>query len=119
MLLFKVIVAGTRDFNNYHLLKMKLDKILSNITDDIIIVSGKAKGADTLGEKYAKEKGYQIAEFPADWEKFGRSAGYKRNVQMAEYADACVCFWDGRSPGTKHMINIANQYKLQIRVVKY
>ena len=117
--MFKVIVAGTRDFNNYHLLKTKLDKILSNITDDIVIVSGKARGADTLGEKYAKEKGYQIAEFPADWEKFGRSAGYKRNVQMAEYADACVCFWDGRSPGTKHMINIANQYKLQIRVVKY
>lgn len=117
--MFKVIIAGTRDFNNYHLLKMKLDKILSNIIDDIIIVSGKARGADTLGEKYAKEKGYQIAEFPADWEKFGRSAGYKRNVQMAEYADACVCFWDGRSPGTKHMINIANQYKLQIRVVKY
>lgn len=117
--MFKVIIAGTRDFNNYHLLKMKLDKILSNITDDIVIVSGKARGADTLGEKYAKEKGYQIAEFPADWEKFGRSAGYKRNVQMAEYADACVCFWDGRSPGTKHMINIANQYKLQIRVVKY
>lgn len=117
--MFKVIIAGTRDFNDYNLLKMKLDKILSNITDDIVIVSGKARGADTLGEKYAKEKGYQIAEFPADWEKFGRSAGYKRNVQMAEYADACVCFWDGRSPGTKHMINIANQYKLQIRVVKY
>ena len=117
--MFKVIIAGTRNFNDYNLLKKKLDKILSNITDDIVIVSGKARGADTLGEKYAKEKGYQIAEFPADWEKFGRSAGYKRNVQMAEYADACVCFWDGRSPGTKHMIDIANQHKLQIRVVKY
>jgi hypothetical protein len=116
--MFKVIIAGGREFKDYELLKSKLDKILQNKTD-IQIVSGKARGADSLGETYAKERGYDIEEFPADWKKYGKPAGYIRNKQMAEYADACVCFWDGVSSGTGHMIGLAKEHKLLLRVVRY
>lgn len=105
--IFRVIVAGSRDFTDYDLLKSKLDFLLKN-RNNIIIVSGTAKGADKLGEQYAKERGYKIAEYPADW-SLGKKAGYLRNKQMAENADAAVIFWDGESPGSKHMIDLAKE----------
>jgi len=112
----RVIIAGSRDFNNYELLYNKCENILYNIKS-VEIVSGGAKGADSLGEKYAKEKGYKIKQFNADWNSLGKSAGYIRNKEMAEYADALIAFWDGESKGTKHMINLANKNKLKIRVI--
>ena len=91
---FKVIIAGTRSFNDYETLKKYCNHVLKNKTD-IEIVCGMARGADLLGKRYGEEKGYKIAEFPADWDNFGKSAGYKRNEEMAKYADACIIFWDG------------------------
>lgn len=120
--MIKVIIAGTRDFNNYELLKQKMDKILANRVknnEEIIIISGTARGADKLGERYAREKGYKIERYPANWDKYGKRAGYIRNEQMAKVADACVCFWDEQSKGTKHMIDLAKQYKLALRVINY
>ena len=102
----RVIIAGGRDFNNYPLLFEKCNNILISQTN-IEIVSGCAKGADVLGEKYAKEHNYPIKQFPANWDKFGKSAGYKRNEEMANYANALIAFWDKRSIGTKHMIDLA------------
>ena len=119
---FKIIVAGGRSFNNYDLLEQKLDYYLSSKINegyDIVIISGTAKGADSLGEKYAINKGYEIERFPANWDKYGKSAGYRRNVDMANVADACIVFWDGTSPGSKHMIDIANTKRLALRVVNY
>ena len=113
----KVIIAGGRTFDKYDLLVKYCDKILANQTD-IEIVSGTANGADKLGEKYAIDRGYSIKPFPADW-SIGKSAGYVRNKQMAQYADALIVFWDGNSKGTKHMIDLATQYELKIRVIKY
>ena len=115
--MFKVIVAGSRDFNDYKLLKEKLDVVLSNKVE-IEIVSGGARGADKLGEVYAKERNLSCKVFPADWDAHGKSAGYKRNAEMAEYADALVAFWDGKSKGTGHMIDLAEKKRIQIRVVK-
>lgn len=117
--MFRVIVAGGRDFNNYAGLAASLDYLLKNINDEIQIVCGMARGADRLGEQYAKERGYKIIYMPADWDIDGRSAGFKRNVKMAEYADALVAFWDGKSPGTKHMIETAKSKGLDIRVKRY
>ena len=114
----KVIIAGGRDFNNYDLLCRKADKILSR-QNEIEIVSGTAKGADKLGERYAEERGYPITRFPADWGTFGNSAGYRRNVEMAVYGDALIAFWNGKSNGTKHMINIAKKQDLKVRVITY
>jgi hypothetical protein len=117
--MFKVIIAGGRDFTNYNLLSSHMDKLLANVIDDIEIVCGAAKGADSLGERYAKEHGYNVRYFFADWDMYGRGAGFKRNVQMAEYADALVAFWDGKSPGTKHMIQTAYNKKIAIRIKRY
>ena len=115
--MFKVIVAGSRDFNNYEVLKARLDTIL-NKKAEIVIVSGGARGADSLGERYALERNLPCKIFPANWELHGKSTGYKRNAEMAEYADALVAFWDGESKGTGHMIDLAEKKRIQIRVVK-
>lgn len=116
---FRVIVAGGRDFSDYEYLRSSLDLLLQNIAGPIIIVSGTAKGADKLGEQYAAEKGYAVLRFPADWDRFGKAAGYMRNEQMAKNADALVAFWDGTSKGTKNMIQLAKRYDLKIRAQKY
>lgn len=117
--MFRVIIAGGRDFNNYDGMAACLDRLLKNINDKIEVVCGMARGADRLGERYAKECGYKVIYMPADWDMDGRSAGFKRNVKMAEYADALVAFWDGKSSGTKHMIETAKKMELDIRVKKY
>lgn len=111
----KVIIAGCRDFNNYNLLKSKLNFYFQNI-EVKEIVSGAARGTDTLGEQYAKEHNIPIRQFPADW-GLGRMAGPLRNEEMAKYADALVAFWDGKSRGTNDMINRARAHNLKIRIV--
>ena len=114
----KVIIAGGRDFDNYDLLCQKVDKILSR-QSEIEIVSGTAKGADKLGERYATERGYPIKRFPADWGQYEKRAGYSRNEDMAEYSDALIAFWNNKSKGTKHMIDIAKQEGLLVRIIIY
>jgi len=76
-----------------------------------------AKGVDQLGVQYAEQRNYPIIKMPADWNKFGRAAGYIRNTEMAKIANACVCFWDGISKGTKHMIDISTKYNLKLRII--
>ena len=72
-----------------------------------------------LGEKYAMERNLHVAYFPAKWDKYGKSAGYRRNTEMADYADALIAFWDGKSRGTAHMIKIAKERNLKIRLISY
>jgi hypothetical protein len=115
----KIIVAGSRGFNDYQLLKSKLDFFLKDKLPNVIIISGTAKGADTLGERYAKENNLECIRKPADWELHGRRAGYIRNEAMASIADACIVFWDGNSPGTKNMIEIAHDCGLHLLVIRY
>jgi len=114
----RVIIAGGRDFGDYELLKTKCDIILQN-QSEVIIVSGGAKGADALGERYAKEKGYQLESFPAKWGEYGKRAGMIRNVEMSETSDSLIAFWDGKSKGTRHMIDTATKGGLPIRVIRY
>lgn len=114
----RVIIAGGRDFNDYEYLKLTCDKVLAN-QKNLEIVSGTAKGADQLGEKYAKDKNYPINRYPADWDKYGKSAGHKRNTLMAENAEALIAFWDGGSRGTKNMIDTATRLNLRVRIIKY
>lgn len=118
---YKVIIAGTRTFDNYPLLCSFCDKCLSQkeLTNDIVIISGAAKGADTLGEHYARMKGFAVESHPADWEKHGRAAGPIRNAEMADTADALIAFWDGQSRGTANMIETARKKSLKIRICNY
>lgn len=114
----KVIIAGSRDFNNYTLLKNNCDILLSITKENIEIVSGGARGADSLGERYAHENNLQLKIFPANW-NLGKHAGFLRNKEMADYADALIAFWDGKSKGTKMMIELAKSQNLKVKVVKY
>ena len=115
----KIIIAGSRTFTDYKKLCEVCDQILQD-QNNIEIVSGAYyRGADKLGEKYATEKGLKLTKFPADWKRFGRAAGPKRNEQMANYADALVAFWDGKSRGTKNMIDLAEQLGLHLIINCY
>jgi hypothetical protein len=114
----KVIIAGGRDFDDYDLLCEKCDKILSRQTE-IEIVSGRARGADQLGERYAKERNYPIKMFAADWNRYGKRAGYIRNEDMANYGDGLILFWNGISKGSEHMLNTAKEWNLKIRIIIY
>ena len=114
----KVIIAGGRDFTDIAKLFDVCDYMLQN-QKPIEVVSGCAEGADKLGERYARDSGLVLTKFPADWDTHGKSAGYRRNIQMAEYADALIAFWDGKSKGTEHMIDLARKHGLQVKVVNY
>jgi hypothetical protein len=116
--MLKVIVAGGRDFQNYNLLSEKLDKLFSKRAD-VVIISGMAKGVDSLAVKYAEDNKLRVSEFPAQWAKHGNASGFRRNIEMARAADACVCFWNGKSPGTKHMIDTAQRFGLKLRIINY
>ena len=128
----RIIIAGSRTYNDYTTLSNLVDHILQLYPykkgykpEDIEVVCGLANGADFLGKQYALTNGLQIKYFPADWDGLGKSAGYIRNRQMAEYASyrkgygALIAFWDGKSKGTKHMINLAKEYGLKYFVYNY
>jgi len=116
----KVVVAGGREFKDYPLLKKSLLYLFEDREPcQIEIVSGGARGADSLGERFAKEFGCKLTVMPAEWDLYGKSAGYRRNAGMAKYSDVCVCFWDKVSKGTKHMIDLANREGLELKVVNY
>ncbi|MFA5297605.1 MAG: DUF2493 domain-containing protein [Lutibacter sp.] len=116
--MIKVIIAGGRTFEDYDKLCQVCDDFLKNYSN-IEIVSGAYKGADLLGELYANERNYPIKQFPADWRRYGKSAGQKRNQEMANYADALIAFWDGKSKGTKNMIDLATKAGLKVKVVYF
>lgn len=132
----KVIIAGSRSFNDYTLLKTELDKLFS---EPFIVVSGGAKGADSLGEIYAQEKGYPIERYLAKWNDlsvkncvikhnsygaYNAMAGHNRNQEMLnavlnnEDSGCVVAFWDGYSKGTQNMINISKKAGLFVNIVK-
>jgi len=102
----KVIVAGSRNWTKRDWLFTELDK-LRNTLPITEVVSGGAKGADSLGEFWAEKRGVPLTRFPAEWLRedgtVDKAAGFKRNVKMAEYADALVAFSTG-TKGTAHML---------------
>ena len=116
----RVVIAGCRYYNNYDEAKPYIDYCLSNVRkeNNIVIISGGASGADAIGERYAEENGFDVEKYPADWENYGRSAGPRRNKQMAEVSDYVICFWDEKSKGTKSMIEYAEKYGKPIKIKK-
>lgn len=144
----RVIIAGGRKFNDYTLLREECLQIFRQLKsegydtkrDKITIISGKANGADTLGERFGDEFRLGLKEFPADWNnldvercvvrtnkygKYNALAGNNRNLEMAEYAKndpelgVLIAFHDGKSTGTKHMIDLANKHGLRVFIVNY
>lgn len=120
-MIFRVIVAGSRGFLNARAAFQALDFVLGEKLkkDDVVIVSGGAQGPDTLGKRWAEQTPIAVkcVEYPAEWAKYGRSAGMRRNEVMADNADALVAFWDGVSVGTKHMIERMVRMGKPVRIV--
>ena len=114
---YRLVVAGSRDFNDYSLLSAELDKLLAGKTN-ITIVSGTARGADRLGERYAAEHNLRIERFPAEWEKYHKGAGPIRNTKMVQSADAVIVFWDNESSGTKNIIECARKQDVPYRIIR-
>jgi len=110
----KVAVVGGRDFNNEQQLKNVLDKLKPTH-----IVSGGARGADTLAKDYAIHNKIPMYEYLADWELHGKAAGPIRNKSIVKNSDMVVAFWDGKSRGTKSTIDIAKQYRKRLAVYNY
>lgn len=112
----RTIIAGSREGFNSN--DVKIATALCGF-DIIEVVSGTARGVDRLGEEWASLNNIPVKKFPADWNGLGKKAGYVRNEQMAEYADALVALWDGNSRGTKHMIDMAKRKGLRVYVYVY
>lgn len=114
----RVVVAGCRKFNDYEVAKEYIEMCIKHIRKEytLVFLSGECKGADKLGERYANENGFKIERYPADWKKYGRSAGIKRNLQMAQACDYVICFWDGKSRGTACMLSYAKELGKPLRI---
>ena len=109
----KVIIAGSRNFSEYQLVAQAVQASTFVISE---VVSGTARGVDRLGQNFAFVHNIPVRRFPANWDKLGKSAGFLRNIQMAEYADALIAIWDGHSSGTKHMIAEAKKRGLKVYI---
>lgn len=133
----RIIIAGCRGFQDYNLLSREVLRIVTDKVNAmgqgklprelITIISGNAKGADRLGEVFAKTMKLPLEVYPAEWDKYEKAAGPIRNQRMAEeacknrenYDPMLIAFWDGKSKGTKNMIQIAEEMKMDVHVVKY
>lgn len=112
----RTIIAGSRGITVFRVICQAMFSIPWKPT---VVLSGTAEGVDRLGERWANMNNIPIEQYPADWGKYGKRAGFRRNWQMAEKADALVAIWDGKSRGTAHMIRVAREKKLQVYVVRY
>lgn len=101
----KVGIVGSRSITNYKKVKEYLDAFKDITLSEIFVISGGAKGVDSLAIKWAKENNLQYKEILPDWDKYGKKAGMLRNTQIAEECDELIAFWDGRSKGTMDTFN--------------
>jgi hypothetical protein len=111
----KTVIAGSRTIKDARLLESAIKKSGFKISE---VVCGAAKGVDTLGSEWAVRNKIPVKVFKPDWDTHGKSAGPRRNRQMAEYAEALIALWDGHSRGTKSMIDYANKNNLEVFILK-
>lgn len=114
----RVVVYGSRNYYNYDEAKRYIDFCISKIRYKytLVFVSGGCRGADSLGERYARENGFELEIYNAEWEIYGNRAGPLRNKIMAETGDYFICFWDGNSKGTANMIYFVNLQNKPIKI---
>ena len=114
----RVIIAGGRDFMELKMAHRELSRIHAYDFRIHTVLSGGARGADAIGERWAEALFIPVLKFPADW-KSGKGAGFARNIEMAEEADALIAFWDFVSRGTEHMIDTALWRGLRVVIIGY
>lgn len=132
----KLAIIGSREFSDYECVKRSLydfyEKTIvrdnldlyGNILTEVLyrfdeIVSGGAKGADSLGAKWAKENNVKLTEYLPDWEKFGKRAGFLRNEDIIKNCDEVLCFWNGVSKGTANSLSIAKRLKKPTLIIYF
>lgn len=113
----KIIIAGSREITDYTLVE-NVARQSGWIDGETEIVSGMARGVDALAVEFAKQHDLPLHKFPANWNQYGRAAGMIRNDEMAQFADALIAIWDGRSVGTKGMIDIARSRRLKVIIYR-
>lgn len=111
----RIIIAGSRNCQNYNEL---LKAIAASGFKPNVVISGTARGIDRMAERWAIRHNISVERYPANWEKFGKSAGYIRNAQMIKKAEALIALWDGKSKGTENIINLARKAGLVVYVWK-
>lgn len=107
----RVIIAGCRDYTNYDEARGFIEYCIETfqVKGTLVLLSGRCRGADQLGERFAKENGWTIEQYPAEWKKYGRAAGPIRNKKMIDECDVVICFWNGKSKGTGSLIQYAKE----------
>jgi len=112
----RLAIVGSREYSNYDETCEIIDFFAKRfkLTE---IVSGGARGADTLGKRYAVEHEISYKEFPALWDTYGKRAGFLRNRQIVEYSDMILAFWNG-SKGTKNTIDICKELQKRYYIIK-
>lgn len=116
---YRIICAGSRDFEDKEYVYSVLDYYLKNLPKhDTALLDGEARGPDSIGGAYAIEKGYGRLPFPANWDEHGKAAGFIRNEEMAKNATHLIAFWDGVSRGTKDMIDRALKHRLRVVIIR-
>ena len=119
---FKLIIAGGRDFTDSKKMHAAIDQLANHgelKEYAVSIVTGMARGADMLGREFALAFNVKRYEFPADWNQYGKRAGFIRNKQMGDFADGLLAFWDGESRGTAHMIETMRALEKPVKIVLY
>lgn len=119
----KVMICGSRNIKDKEYIFSQLDAFTYwqlACFEYLTLIEGEAKGVDTIAKEYAIQNGWeQITEYPADWDKYGKGAGFIRNEQMVKDCDECFIFWDGESKGTKHDIDLCIKYNKPYKVLIY
>ena len=113
----KVIIAGSRDITNRTMIRDGMNAAWEEF-GPYEVISGMARGVDSIAASIAANVDIKVYEMPADWDRFGKSAGYKRNESMAQLATHLIAFWDGESKGTKHMIDLGHKYDLKVTIIR-
>lgn len=113
----RIIVTGSREWKDPSAARKAIADRLFDCDVESIIVHGAARGADRFAHQEAEKLGLLVEPHPADWSK-GKSAGFQRNEEMARLgADLCIAFWNGKSNGTKHMLEMAEKYGIETEEV--
>lgn len=120
----RIIIAGSKAFNDYDLFKKTIEGFVKDFDkEDVEIISDSVDGADALSELWAKDNDYKFKKYIANFEDYGTAAEHRCHVDMVKYAaeedGALIAFWNGNSPGTKHIINTAMQHGIDLEIVRF
>lgn len=116
----KIAIIGSRNYDDYFELERVVQLVIASVDKEVTtLASGGAKGTDSLAERFANIHDYPFKLFPADWDKLGKGAGHIRNKELSDFVDVVIGFWDGKSTGTKHMLEYSIKNKKVVYVWNY